>query len=202
MTKVDLCFPVQSTAEIPADHGYLLYGALSRQLPSLHADDAVGIHPIAGQIAEERKLALHPRSRLKLRLDAEWIPEMLPLVGEKLRVGGVQLTVGAPQVEALRPSSVLRSRLVTIKLADGRVTEASFLAAIRRKFAAFEVAPLVEVHLGKQRTLRIKEKEILGYDVLVEGLSAEESLTLQERGLGGRRHMGCGIFTPFNPKEQ
>jgi hypothetical protein len=29
------------------------------------------------------------------------------------------------------------------------------------------------------------------------GLSAEDSLRLQEVGIGGRRHMGCGVFVPF-----
>jgi len=31
----------------------------------------------------------------------------------------------------------------------------------------------------------------------VNGLTAEESIKLQEIGLGGRRHMGCGIFVPY-----
>jgi CRISPR-associated protein Cas6 len=56
--------------------------------------------------------------------------------------------------------------------------------------------------LGKRRTLRIKDKEVVGYEVLVEALTAEESLNLQEHGLGGRRHMGCGIFSSVGPCEQ
>ena len=33
----------------------------------------------------------------------------------------------------------------------------------------------------------------------VGGLTAEESICLQERGLGGRRRMGCGLFVPGRP---
>jgi hypothetical protein len=33
--------------------------------------------------------------------------------------------------------------------------------------------------------------------VIIEGLTAEESLTIQEKGIGGRRHMGCGVFVPL-----
>jgi CRISPR-associated protein Cas6 len=51
--------------------------------------------------------------------------------------------------------------------------------------------------LGKRRTLRIREKEVVGHEVVIEGLTSEESLSVQERGLGGRRHMGCGIFVPL-----
>ena len=48
--------------------------------------------------------------------------------------------------------------------------------------------------LDKRRTLRIKDKEVVGYEMLVETLSANESLALQEHGLGGRRQMGAGVF--------
>ena len=48
--------------------------------------------------------------------------------------------------------------------------------------------------IGKRRTIRIREKEVVGYEVVIEGLTPDESLTIQTAGLGGRRHMGCGIF--------
>jgi CRISPR-associated protein Cas6 len=51
---------------------------------------------------------------------------------------------------------------------------------------------------GKRRTLRIKDKEVVGYEVKLEGLTVAESLNIQEQGLGGRRHMGCGVFVPMD----
>ena len=45
-------------------------------------------------------------------------------------------------------------------------------------------------------TLRIKGLAIVGYGLLVSELSAADSLTLQERGLGGRTQLGCGFFVP------
>ena len=69
-------------------------------------------------------------------------------------------------------------------------------AAALRQLGQLGVSTLAILSLGKRRTLRIKEKEVVGYEVLVEGLTAEESILLQERGLGGRRHMGCGMFLP------
>src|SRR5262245_37090545 len=49
MATVDLLFPVVG-ARLPTDHGYVLYGALSRTLPCLH-DDSVpfGMAPVTGQ---------------------------------------------------------------------------------------------------------------------------------------------------------
>ena len=45
--------------------------------------------------------------------------------------------------------------------------------------------------------IQIKDKSIVGYALRVVGLTAEESIRLQETGLGGRRRMGCGVFLPI-----
>ena len=63
-----------------------------------------------------------------------------------------------------------------------------------------DIASAAEVTLGKRRTLRIKQKEIVGYETLVTGLTAEESLRLQEQSdpttAFSRRHMTCAVFLP------
>jgi CRISPR-associated protein Cas6 len=45
--------------------------------------------------------------------------------------------------------------------------------------------------------LRIHGKRIVGFSVIIQGLTAEESMKLQEHGLGGRGKMGCGFFVPL-----
>jgi hypothetical protein len=37
---------------------------------------------------------------------------------------------------------------------------------------------------------------VVGFGLQVEGLKPTASQVLQEQGLGGRRHMGCGLFLP------
>ncbi len=78
MPKVDLCFPVLGQ-QIPADHGYLLYSAVSRLLPAAHQADSYGIHPIRGRQLGGRTLQLTEHSRLVIRTDAEQIARFLPL---------------------------------------------------------------------------------------------------------------------------
>jgi len=52
-----------------------------------------------------------------------------------------------------------------------------------------------------RRIVRIKDKTIVGYSVRVSGLMTDDdSIKLQEVGLGGRHRMGCGIFVPLNIK--
>ncbi len=205
---VDLTFRVRGTS-IPADHGYLLYSAISQHLPWLHADESVGIHPIRGRFTGERQLSLTPESRLVLRLPASKLPEAIHLAGRKLDLDGASLLVGVPTVFSLRPSPTLISRLVVIK---GYLDPAAFLDAARRQLVAKGlggVASLaqrkrvgaVEGGAGGQgsavrRTLRIHDREVVGFAVRVGELEAEDSLNLQAIGLGGRKRFGCGIFLP------
>jgi len=202
MQIVDLVFQILCPQPIPADHGYVLYSTVSRTLPEVHRADGYGIHPIGGRQLGGRTLQLTERSRLAIRTDADQIARFLPLAGKFLPLFDRRLHVGVPQIHALTPALALRSRLVTIKLPETAsqkddAAQESFLAAIGRQFASLGISEHVKCCLGKRRTLRIKDKEVVGYEVLIENLAVEESMALQERGLGGRRHMGCGIFAPI-----
>jgi CRISPR-associated protein Cas6 len=196
MSTVDLAFPLLSTHPIPADHGYHLYSALSHVLPELHQQDGIGIHPIRGQQIGDRQLTLDDRSRLILRTAADAIGQLIQLAGKSVTIAGTPVRVGVPQVWALKPAAALRSRLVTIKLKEG-ITPDIFQQSAREQLNTLGVSAEAILTLGKRRTLRIKDKEVVGYEVILEGLTAEESLNVQEKGLGGRRHMGCGVFVPF-----
>jgi CRISPR-associated endonuclease/helicase Cas3 len=46
----------------------------------------------------------------------------------------------------------------------------------------------------KRGIVRVKDRRIVGYSLVVRGLSDADSIALQERGLGGKRRMGAGWF--------
>ncbi len=206
---IDLSFPLLGSS-LPCDHGYELYAALSRLLPALHDGSfSCRISPVRGMYSGERLLHLDPRySRLRLRLSLDGIPRLLPLAGKPLEVGGHRLRLGVPQVWALVPAPALAARLVTISVAKPERAPpepSEFLDAVRRQLDALGIAgeagiPLVETgpHAGKprRRVLRVRERRIVGFPLRVTGLTAEESIRLQESGLGGRSKMGCGFFLP------
>jgi CRISPR-associated protein Cas6 len=195
---------------LPADHAYPLFAGLCRILPVLHETQEVGILPVNGLLVGDRRIRVVPSSRLVIRAPEAMVPELLNLAGQVLHVGGSSLVIGPPRVEPLKPRAVLWSRLVTIK---GYTDPERFLAAATRQLEALGVrgrpallprqrpAPF-EGRVGGRgpwvrRTVRVGDRTIVGYAVFVDGLSAEDSLLLQERGLGGRRHLGCGIFVPL-----
>ena len=202
---IDLSFVLTANCDIPADHGYHVYAAVSRLLPSMHEPNRIGIHPIRGRLVGDRRMQICDFSRLTIRIAPERIADLLPLAGKQLSIAGRQIRVGVPEVHALKPVVALRSRLVTIKVSGDRNEtrpphEASFLSAARRQLDALGISPDAQLAVGKRRTLRIKDKEVVGYELLASALSADESLELQSVGLGGRRHMGCGIFIPFRAR--
>jgi CRISPR-associated protein Cas6 len=134
------------------------------------------------------------------------ITMFLPLAGKSLELDRHRLRFGTPRVCALKPRALLAARMVTIK---GFMEPEPFQEAARRQLDALGISHKAEMniprvpngrkHSGKhlRRVLRIKDKTVVGFALHVHGLTAEESLMLQERGLGGRRHMGCGIFVPI-----
>jgi CRISPR-associated protein Cas6 len=205
--KVDLSFPLRGS-HIPADHGYALFSALCRYLPWLHGADDVGVHPIQGRLSGARQLQLEPVSRLTFRLPVDRIGAVLPVAGKRLDIEGAPLLVGVPTVLPLQSKPALRSRLVTIRgftepeafieAAARHLTELGILAApqlaVRQAAQSIEGATVRGPGMPIRRTLRIRDKTVVGFALRMTDLTAEESIRLQEAGLGGRRRFGCGLF--------
>ena len=210
MSFVDVQFNLQGD-RIPADHGYLAYSAVSKFVKEIHEGEEFGIHAISGRLLGDRMLEIVPHSRLTFRLPVERVKDVLALAGKTLSIGDHRVVVGVPASRALVPSASLYSRLVVIK---GFMEPEPFLDAVKRKLVEMKVnaapslvstAGAVEVNADRsggtrspwiRRTLRIHDKEIVGFAVRIEQLTAEESVLVQERGIGGRRRFGCGLFIP------
>jgi CRISPR-associated protein Cas6 len=185
---IDLVFPVQGKM-VPVDHGFALYGALSRICPSLHQSEDVSIQRIRGKHCGGGLLSLSSVSRLKLRIPADKIPEYLFLVGKTIDVDGHILRLGVPNPCRLMPKAAVYSHLVTTK--NGNNVE-RFEKEVRNQLACMNIGG--KITIGKRRTFKLHDKQIVGYSMLVSELTAEESILLQEKGIGGRRKMGCGQF--------
>lgn len=195
MHVTDCSFPLASYGvTIPADHGYLLYSAVSGALETAHGARGLGIHPIAGRQVGFRRVEVTTSSHVSLRLPARDLPSFVCIAGRSIWLGKTRLVLGAPRVRLLQPATTLRSRLVTIK---GFTEKYSFRSAVRRQLTAMEVEDEVKIRIGKRRTMRIRQKEIVGFEVILEGIQQLDALPIQWYGIGGRRRMGAGLFTPI-----
>lgn len=193
--KLDLCFQLMGKL-VPVDHGFALYGAMSKTLPDLHRDESVGVKPIRGRYIGDGMLDISPHTELVIRLPAASIAQYINLAGKRLEILGNSLNIGVPMTKALIPAVALYAHQVTTK--NGH-DQNRFEEEISRQLAAMNVKGKFTV--GKRRTFGIHGKQVVGYSILVSELTAEESIVLQENGLGGRRKMGCGFFEPVEEKK-
>ena len=191
---VDVHFRLRGQ-RLPLDHGYSLYGAISRKVSAAHEVQNWGIHPVYGRRHQPGYLELIDASRLKFRLPADDIPAILPLAGQQLDVDGHKVNVGVPEVHALEPSSGLKSRYVTIK---GFMEPEGFGEAVGRQLEkrCGVTSDDVQIEVGDRRVMDVSKYTIVGFQLELYGLGSEDSLKVQRNGIGGRRKMGAGIFRP------
>jgi CRISPR-associated protein Cas6 len=209
-----------SGKQLPADHGYLVYSAISRSISSLHGIDGLAIELISGFPSGRGLINLPERdATLRLRIPADHYRDVLLLAGKRLDIGGHQIRVGLPVARPLEPASSLYARVVTIK----KFTEPEpFIGAVKRKLDSFGVKGRVELPLDEQgryrrRIVTIHGKSVVGFSVAVHDLNDEDSILLQAgavkvvspdngatqwQSIFSRRAMGCGIFNPISETER
>jgi CRISPR-associated protein Cas6 len=222
MPVIDLSFPVQGNL-IPVDHSYSLYGAICKKIPDFHErfktehessgeKKCYGICPINGILVGDRKMQISRNSHLRIRVDNRFLKDFYLLAGKTLCIEGHTISLGIPRPVLLKAAPVLQSRLVVIK---GFMEPSEFLEAAKRQLLEMGINGLIQferrkrrvpvegrTQRGKQseplkRTVRIRNKEIVGFALKVYELNDHDSIKLQEIGLGGRRRFGCGIFLPM-----
>ena len=192
MVYVELRFPVIGTS-LPSDHGYAMFASISRLIPEAHGADWLAVETVPGTLRGDGAIHLNPRARLKLRLPQNRVSLMMKLAGKRLDVSGYNIRLGVPQIFLLNPSENLYARCVTIK----NYTEPDpFLNAVAHKLD--ELGVKGDPELGPRRAFRVGSHKIVGFGLAIHELSDEGSVVLQERGIGGRRHFGCGFFHPIS----
>lgn len=192
-------FPITGR-ELPADHGYALYAAVSRLAPALHDASWLGIELINGVPWREGVIMLPTRgASFSLRLPAERCAQALRLAGKRIDIANNSIRLGIPTIKLLEPARNLYARIVVIKKF---MEPEPFLEAAYRQLATLSISGKLEVPLDEEgrfrrRVITVCGRTIVGFSLLVRDLSDDDSLLLQARGLGGKRHMGCGIFNPI-----
>ena len=194
---VELSFPVRGKY-MPADHNYALFAAFVHLIPEIRQQNALSILTIPGFADKQGKILLTEQSCLRIRVPVPQIPLIYHLAGKSIRVGVHEIQIGIPEIFMLRPAAKLRSRIVIIK---GYANPEPFLAAAQGKLDSLGILGKLSIPIDKQgspsrKTIKIKRYTIVGFTTEVSGLSDEDSLKLQQWGIGGKRHLGCGYFLP------
>jgi len=201
---VDLVFDIQCR-ELPVDHAHELSVALEALLPQLQQDSRLGVHTVhlaGSQNGWERpdpklgqKLILSRRTKLTLRVPGEKSQQVRDaLHGADLDIGGCSLKIGKSRQKKLSSQGTIFSRSVVLEPGEEN-DENAFLQRIVSHLAAQGIR-VKKALCGMTTEVAGADGPIQTRSIMIANLRAEESVRLQQQGVGPMRHMGCGIFIP------
>jgi CRISPR-associated protein Cas6 len=210
---IELSFPLRGTP-LPYDHGYPLYRALASVVPWLGepAQIDVAIVPIQGS-PHGGFIHLTRVSRLAFRLDDGDAERLQPLAEQVLAIDAATLRLGRPTEFRLRPVPGLASPFVA---SEHHHHSDDVLAWLKAEFLTLDIraVPTLRLRHGRagaspvgpgrrsfdcpyeRHSRQAGDRSVVGWEVQVFGLTPEESVRLQERGVGPGRRYGCGVFMP------
>lgn len=197
---VDLVYSISCQC-LPVDHAHALSTALLDHLPWLKETKGAGVHPISipeaghGWMRAEgadELLHLSKRTKLILRAPKERVEHAENLEGKILDVAGHSLEVLKMQQRPLQAMATLFSRYNVI--AEG-IDEEAFIQGVAEELAALGIQAR-KMLPGRKHILRVADGELTTTTLMIADLSSEDSLKLQQHGIGVHQHMGCGLFIP------
>ena len=195
--SIELVFPIMGQ-NLPIDHGYQLYSALKYRLKQLKDWNDISIKTISGKLDRiiRNEINLTNRSQLLIRLTAEKVPFVYSFSGKSLTIGKHKIRLGIPEMNFIKPKSRLRSHIVVIR---GYEEPQTFLATAQKQLNKLNLQGNIKLIASKdgtpkRKTIKVKQQTLVGFGVKISNLNQADSIILQEKGLGGKQKMGCGVF--------
>ena len=198
---IDLAFRI-ACPTIPLDHAHALSSALLDKLPWLAEEDHAGIHLVHGAASgngwyrpedtENELLHLSRRTRMRLRIPASRLQDARALTGQMLDIAGHSLEVGKADVCGLSTLPTLFSRYVVTSEA---LDETQFLELAAEQLKALDI-PCRKMLGGITHKMNFPAGPVFTRSLMVAELQPEQSVRLQQLGLGDGRTVGCGLFLP------
>jgi CRISPR-associated protein Cas6 len=186
---------------LPVDHAYALSQAICQALPWFQEEPQAGLHLIHGAESgngwyrpdsQESLLYLSRRTKLVLRLPRHRFEAVQALCGKNLDIAGYSLTLGEALEKPLRQMPVLFARHV---LTEPELDEEVFLEDAVGQLQVLNIQ-CRKALCGKSHRFRWQTGEMFTRSLMIAELTPQESIKLQEQGLGEGRKMGCGLFVP------
>jgi CRISPR-associated protein Cas6 len=188
-SSVDVAFALEGRS-LPRDHAQALSDALAPHLPWLAGHPTAGVHAVKVVPGSDPVAWLSQRARLLLRVPASREPALAALAGCTLGVGDSAVRLGPPKPHPLLPHGTLYAYFVAAAGDD----EAAFMQTVDAQLDALGIA--CRTVCGKRQHRHSAAAPLVGFSLMLHGLSPADSLTLQRVGLGPHRSLGCGLFVP------
>ena len=195
---IDVAFRIECKT-LPYDHAYDLSKAITEHMPWLLKNKLTGIHTLHGPesgngwiSSEKEEIFLSKRTRLVLRIPRININDAIKLENESINVLGSDIKIGKSSIKTFL---VVRDLICRFVLCDKNETEEDFLLGVKKELFSHGVL-IKKAICGKAKSLTINGKDRFTRSLMIADLSKENSVLLQDSGLGDGRIYGCGIFLP------
>lgn len=197
---VDLSFKVQCK-QLPLDHAHDLSRAIQAELAWFAEEPRAGIHLIHGAESgngwirpqePDALLSLSRRTRFMLRLPKHRIDEARQLAGRRIMVGEHELVLSQPHEKLLSSQTTIFARYV---VTDHLTDEEAFLEQADQLLKKQGIRAR-KMMSGRAHVLRMPGDNLATRSLMIGSLEKEESIQLQQQGLGAGRKLGCGLFLP------
>jgi CRISPR-associated protein Cas6 len=141
---------------------------------------------------ETEVLCVSHRTKMTLRLPQHRLEDAKALTGKTLDIGGYPLTVGRYTTRKLSKLTTIFARYIDT---EGSEDETEFLEHMLQllRDKDIRVKKMLSGRLMKHQT---EEGVLLTRKLMISDLDVQESVLLQEQGLGDKQLMGLGIFLP------
>ncbi len=199
---VDLSFKL-NCKQIKLDHAWSLTNAICDCLPWFKDEPQCAVHHIYipqsgnGWTRDDdfgdEIIQLSRRTRLKLRVPQHRINEVLSLSGQTINVDGFHLTFGQAEKQLLSTLTTLVARHVYVPDTDN--DEQAFLKSIYQQIQDMGIN-VRKMLCGKSHSLSTSNGQITTRSLMIADISPEDSIRLQENGVGDYYRYGCGVFIP------
>jgi len=195
---VDLLFSIRCKS-LPLDHGDLLAKSIAQHLPWIAHEPQAAIHQI--HVAEssngwhrpEHELLLPSRrTRLVLRMPSHRQDDCRALVEQTLDIGGHALKVESFKIRPLSKLTTIFARYIESPNGenDDEFIHRTHTLLKKQKISAKKMmSGRVVKHLKDEGHLATRK-------LMLSGLSVEDSIRLQQSGIGDKMLMGIGVFLP------
>ena len=179
---IDVAFRIECKT-LPYDHACDLSNEITKNLPWLLDDQLTGIQTLHGP---------ESGNGLILRISRGDIDKVRELENIEINVLGNNIKIGKSTTKTFLIVRDLISRFV---LCDKDETEEEFLLGVKKELLNHGVS-IKKAICGKAKSLTINGKSKITRSLMIADLSKENSVLLQDTGVGTGRIYGCGIFLP------
>jgi CRISPR-associated protein Cas6 len=201
---VDLMFRIDCPS-LPVDHAWTLSEAIQAVLPWFADETHAGLHIIHGADSGngwerpeggDELIYLSRRILLTIRLPKHRVADAEALSGEILEISGNRMEIkGSRPPRLLAKTNTLYARHV---ICDPVLEEEEFIAQSIAELRAMNIS-FKKVLCGKSHTISTPTGGLKTRSLMVADLPLEDSVQLQQLGLGPHRTLGCGLFIAHKP---